>query len=367
MQLPVQVVHRVCCCTMMTPIFLASLLACSGDGSNDEAPVGEADATACETLEDGVCDALVSCPLDSDQMDCEAACGESEDWRELSGTMVGVCAHLAQRSAMEAAADEAVDESVGTWGSGGLVGTWDGQVTVRGAYANDEVDRHYRVYVPRRINPEVPTPVVFVLGGFMVDMYWLAEYTDMNRTADLNDFIVVYGQPEWRDFGSYWVYAWYVYDQAFQGDWEDNPDVAYLRAVYEELSGLYNLDKTRTYTTGHSRGAAMSVIAAFEAPELFAGACAQAGFVTHADYDDRIVELDPEWRPAVYLVHGTDDPDVQVEHSDAIEEVFLDLNWVEGEDYVYDRLEGVQHEWQSQYNQQVWSFLSQSALPQEDR
>jgi pimeloyl-ACP methyl ester carboxylesterase len=331
----------------MKALVLTLLLgACAGEQPPSESSENGSQVVPCETPSDGVCDELVTCALGSDQEDCEAACADGDDWRDLSDAMVGVCAHAAQRALVADAAEEEIDPSVGTWGSGGVVGTWDGQVTVRGAYTNTDVDRHYRVYAPRRINPDVPTPLVFVLGGFMVDMYWLAEYTEMNRTADLNDFIVVYGQPEWRDFGSYWVYAWYVYDQAFQGDWEDNPDVAYLRAVYDEVGALYNLDRSRIYTTGHSRGAAMSIIAAFEAPEMFAGACAQAGFVTHADYDES---------------------DVGVEHSDTIEEVLQDLDWEEGEDYVYDRLEGVSHEWQSQYNQQVWEFLSTKALPLEGR
>ena len=100
-------------------------------------------------------------------------------------------------------------------------------------------------------------------------MYWLAEFTELNRLADREDIIVVYGHPEWRDFGSYDVFSWYSYKEAYEGTWADNPDIAYMEAITEELSGRYNVDRSRVYVSGHSRGGALSMIAAFERPDLF--------------------------------------------------------------------------------------------------
>jgi hypothetical protein len=171
-------------------------MSCAGMACTPDSPDYE---SACATATDGQCDELSSCPLGSDAVDCEAAC-ESEPW----GALAGVCAHYRA----EPMPEDWADASLGSGGTGGEVGTWDGTVTVRGAYSNSEVDRHYRVYAPRRNNPDRPTPVVFVLGGFTVDMYWLAEFTELNRLADREDIVVVYGQPEWRDFTSYWVFGW---------------------------------------------------------------------------------------------------------------------------------------------------------------
>jgi poly(3-hydroxybutyrate) depolymerase len=309
---------------------------------------------ACATAGDGVCDELQGCPLGSDSSDCEAAC-ETEPWE---GGLVGVCAH----DQADPEPDAWADASNGSGGMGGEVGTWDGTVRVRGAYSSEEVDRHYRVYAPRRNDPDRPTPVVFVLGGFTVDMYWLAEFTELNRLADREDILVVYGQPEWRDFTSYWVFAWYVYEQAFQGSWEDNPDLHYLEAVLGEVEALYNVDTSRVYVTGHSRGAALSIIAGFERPDLFAGYCAQAGFSGANDYEDRIEELDLAVPPAGYLVHGSDDPDVNVDESDDLADFFDEMGYEKGTDYAYRRVDNATHEWQSQYNQQVWDFLDSRAL-----
>jgi poly(3-hydroxybutyrate) depolymerase len=323
--------------------------ACTSDGSDY--------AEACATPDDGVCDELAGCPLGSDSVDCDAVCSESP-W---SDEMVGVCAHDLATSESESAPNP----DLGSGGSGGPVGTWDGTVTVRGAYSTDQVDRHYRVYIPRRNDPDRPTAVVFALGGFTVDMYWLAEFTELNRLADREDLIVIYGQPEWRDFTSYWVFGWYVYEQAHQGSWEDNPDIAYLETVLGEVSELYNVDHSRVYVTGHSRGAALSIIAAHERPDLFAGYCAQAGFTGANDYEDRIEELALETPPAGYLVHGEDDPDVDVDESDDLSELFDEMGYIRGKDYAYRRIENATHEWQSQYNQHVWDFLDARSLGSE--
>ena len=303
----------------------------------------------CATAHDNVCDELITCALGTDSSDCDAAC-ESSPW---SPDIAGACAHdyngklpVSQRI-----------DGAGTEGTGGKSGTYDGIVRVRGAEADQLVDRHYRVYVPRRYNELRATPVLFALGGFSVDMYWLAEFTELNRLADREDIIVVYGHPEWRDFGSYDVFSWYSYIEAYEGTWADNPDIAYMEAITEELSALYNVDRSRVYVSGHSRGGALSMIAAFERPDLFAGFCAQAGFVRANDYDQRIEELAPTTRPAAYLVHGDADPDVNVRESDTVSGILQAANWEYKEEWFYKRIPGATHEWQTQYNQDMWDFL----------
>ena len=69
---------------------------------------------------------------------------------------------------------------------------------------------------------------------------------------------------------------WYTYKEAFEGEWEQNPDILYMESILTELKNSYNIDLSRVYVSGHSRGAALSIIAAFERPDLFAGFCAQA-------------------------------------------------------------------------------------------
>ena len=206
------------------------------------------------------------------------------------------------------------------------------------------------------------------MGGFLDDLYYLPTYTELERSAELADVILVYLQPEWRNFGGSlgWVFAWYVYENAWSGGWEDNPDIDFLARVRDEVGSLYNIDRTRTFVSGHSRGAALSVIATFERPDLFAGFCAQAGFVTVNDYDDRMRDLAPDSPRAGVIVHGIDDPDVGVSNSDVLAEELEDLGWEEEDHFEYLRLPGVTHFWQPQYNQDFLSFLVQHPMPLEE-
>ena len=321
-----------------------------------EDPVEE---DGCVSALDGVCDELLGCPLGTDSTDCDAVCeAEVSEW-----PLLGVCAHDVSMELLSFDLERSDVEA--SEGEGGLSGTWDGVVTVRGAYRSEEVQRHYRVYAPRRLRADEPVPVVFALGGFTVDMYWLAEFTELNRMADREGFVVVYGQPEYRRFnfgsGADYVFAWYVYRQAWQGDWDENPDIAYMEAVLGDVSALYNVDLSRVYVSGHSRGAGLSVIAAVERPDLFAGFGAHAGFGDVNGYIDRITELGETERLRGVLVHGEDDPDVRVYASDLLEDAFLEAGW--GDNLLYFRIPNATHEWQSQHNQEMYDFWMSGVRP----
>ena len=99
------------------------------------------------------------------------------------------------------------------------------------------------------------------------------------------------------------------------------------------------------------------MIAAFERPDLFAGFAPQAGFLTANEYDLRIEELASSVKPAAYIVHGDRDPDVPVSESDRLVEVLESQGWTEDSDFVYQRIPGAKHEWQSHFNQEMWDFF----------
>lgn len=321
--------------------------------------VGCAEPPPCATMADGTCDEPGVCAFGSDEADCAASCAD-EPWPP---EVVGACAH---RAASISGPD--VDPEAGSGGQGGPYGAWDGTVTVRGETGDEEIERQFRVYVPATVDPEVPAPVMFSLGGFTVDMYGLADYTELDRTADLGAFIVIYGNPPFVDFGGDygWVYAWYVYNQNWTGPWSDNPDLAFLRAVRDQVAGLYNIDRTRTFTSGHSRGAALSLIAAFEMPDIFAGFLWASGFLTNNDYDTRALRVDPARLPTAFMTHGEPDPDVPVSESDTLVGVYEELGGEEGVDFVYERLPDVGHEWQPQFNQAALDLLRGRPLDVED-
>lgn len=244
-------------------------------------------------------------------------------------------------------------------GAGGPRGTWDGHLVAAGRTRGAELTRYFRVHVPDGYDPAVPAPVVLMLSGFTVDMYGLEAYTELDRSADLHRFLVVYPQPDFRDFGPGigWVFAWHVYANEWQSKrWLDNPDLDFVRRLLARLGALYNVDRARVFAVGHSRGAALSIMLSFLAPDLVGGFGAQMGFAEVNGFDAFMRGYGGRKMPG-FLVHGTDDPDVPVAASDAIAELLRGEGWREGEDLVYLRLPGVTHQWQPQYNEQLWAFL----------
>jgi poly(3-hydroxybutyrate) depolymerase len=254
----------------------------------------------------------------------------------------------------------------GSHGSGGVGGLYVGEITADSGPGLEPTSRHYTVYVPPSYDPRVPTPLLFSSGGFTAGMYQMVNATQLMRTADANGFIVAFMQPKYELFGSLgrYVYAWDIYTT----DWPANPDLDYFKQVTARLKQQYNIDRTRIFASGHSRGAALSTILAFELPDLIAGFYSASGFT---QVDNTALALDQEIAthtgrkvPGV-LVHGTADQDVQVSSSDLTAQTMTGNGWVEGQDFMYYRLEFVAHEWQPQYNQQIWDFLSAHPLPLE--
>ena len=103
----------------------------------------------------------------------------------------------------------------------------------------------------------------------------------------------------------------------------------------------------------------MSVIAALELPNLFAGACSQSGF-TEFGYDERIRAYDGPKVP-MFFMHGVADTDVPVRRSDDIVNALRDKGWTR-DTLDFFRLADVAHRWQPQLNQEWWEFLSERPL-----
>ena len=278
-----------------------------------------ADDDSCAWAFDGVCGELEACALGTDSWDCDTACAGG--WSE---SIVGACAH----DAAVAAAGVPPPTDTGSHGTGGSLGVWSGTITARGRTATSEIVRHFKVYVPPTYDPRMPTPLIHVLGGFTVDMYGLDAYTELLRTADLNGFIVVFPQQHYYDFGGDigWVFAWNIFRSDWVGrGWLDNPDVDFIGRLTTELKLLYNIDRTRIFASGHSRGAAMSIILAFELTDTIAGFVSESGFAEANGFDSEMLAYTGTRRIPGVLVHGTRDPDVPIAESDTTRDLLLGL------------------------------------------
>ena len=321
-------------------LWLLPLAACNGE---DEVP-------PCAFVADGVCDEPANCPLGTDEEDCVAACESGENL------------HLfAAACALRDPPRPATENGVPSNGFGGVTGYVDGTVVVPdGEDLDQDVERHYRLYVPRAYDPSVSHPLVLMLPGHRVSHYSLASYTELPRAADEMGFLLVDAEQQWRWSGEH-RWAWHT-DWIWSTNAEENPDFDYILEVIDEVSGDYNVDSSRIFLAGHSRGASMAFSASLELSDVIAGACVQSGFTEYGYLDARFSTWDGRKVPMVFM-HGTDDPDVGVSSGDRMVDRLDELGWDEGEDYLYYRLEDVTHRWQPWLNPIWWEFLYQRPLP----
>ncbi len=321
----------------------------------------------CMYASDGLCDEPVNCVVGTDSLDCEAACAAGETPHLLAGAC-----------AFRDPPDHTVETGPGTGGELHLTGYRDGTIlTPTGENASEDVPRHYRLFVPSSYRPDQPAPVVIMLPGHRVDHYSLAQYTQLDRSAERNGFIAVYAEQQWRWQSGRW--AWWT-DWNWTSATVENPDLVYLRRLVERIGNEYNVDRSRVFSVGHSRGGAMAIIAGLEMPDVFAGICTQSGF-TEFQYHEVIAAYSGRKVPMVF-VHGALDPDVCIDcevnqmgcmhgpakpcsamGSDALVEQLGAAGWTD-HDLFYYRLDNVAHRWQPQLNQPVWDYLNARPHPE---
>ena len=125
-----------------------------------------------------------------------------------------------------------------------------------------EDKRRYIVYTPPSYQsaPQQAFPVVFNFHGGGMSMAEQMLYTQMNKTADRHQFIVVYPQGIKQD--------WNV---GFGMDYlAGTDDVGFTQAMLSKLKQDYRIDDKRIYATGLSRGGFFALRLAAELPQQFA-------------------------------------------------------------------------------------------------
>lgn len=164
------------------------------------------------------------------------------------------------------------------------------------------VERVYFVHEPAAVAADALLPVLIVFHGAGGDAI-RAEHTT-GFTADANDdgFLVVYpnGTQATEVAGEL---SWNA--GACCGLAKNNAvdDVAFVRAMVEQLELDYLVDSARIYLTGFSNGGMLSYRLVCEASDLFAGIAVVGGALNYAD-------CSPSNPVSVLIVHGTTDATV---------------------------------------------------------
>lgn len=163
--------------------------------------------------------------------------------------------------------------------------------------------REYVVHVPEGFDASNTYPVLLAFHGGFGNAEQFERSSGLSEVADERDFVVVYGQG--LSFGRLQAPVWNAgacCGQA-QENRRDIDDVAYVRAVVEDVRKRYSIDESRVYGTGMSNGAMLTQRLACEASDLLAGAASVAGTIAISD-------CDPERPIPILVIHGTDDENV---------------------------------------------------------
>lgn len=157
-----------------------------------------------------------------------------------------------------------------------------------------EFVRQYTVYVPEKyFELEAPVPLILALHGAGGTGQGMQAFSGLDAIADKEGFLV-------------------AYPDAISNSWNDGRndgvkeinDLGYLEHLIDSVAEKADIDRTRVYATGFSRGAMMAYRLICNYPTQFAGIAAVAStFPTYL-----ISECQNAPPVAVMMVQGTDDP-----------------------------------------------------------
>lgn len=169
-----------------------------------------------------------------------------------------------------------------------------GQTTTRTVTVGGR-ERSFRVHVPATYAKDESTPVVVMLhgGGGSGEQLETAS-SKMNPIADRERFIAVYPN------GSGIVRTWNGGNCCGKAVEDGIDDVAFVRALLDDLEASHCVDTRRVHAMGMSNGAILGHRLACELSDRIAAVAAVAGTIG-------VPTCTPAQHVAVMTIHGTDD------------------------------------------------------------
>jgi polyhydroxybutyrate depolymerase len=161
----------------------------------------------------------------------------------------------------------------------------------------DGRERSYLLHVPARYDPARPTPVVLAFHGATSNARLMQQFSGLSAKAEEAGFLIIYPNGT----GNLpTVLTWNGGDCCGYAVKHNVDDVAFVRALLDDLTGVMNVDPRRIFVAGMSNGAQMVYRLAAELADRIAAVAAVAGPMGAGDP-----------RPArpipVLHIHGTDD------------------------------------------------------------
>jgi poly(3-hydroxybutyrate) depolymerase len=206
----------------------------------------------------------------------------------------------------------------------------------------DTMIRQYRVVVPhKRMRP---TPVVFAFHGIGDSTASMADYSQLDRVAAQNGFILVY-PAALRSM-------WSTKNVNFS-DLDSNPDVRFFDQLLDHLASMHHIDRERIYVMGMSNGATFAQLLVTARSNQIAAVVAHSGPRLKG-----LAECDPTL--PIMLIVGENDSACSPMNADA-DQYRRNGNTVE-----YVSVPRLAHAWSARHNNQMWRFLFRHVRHKED-
>jgi polyhydroxybutyrate depolymerase len=153
----------------------------------------------------------------------------------------------------------------------------------------DHRARTYLVHVPPSSDAHTPLPVVLVLHGGLSNAEAAVRFTGLNEKADQAGFLAVYPNGTGRLPRAL---TWNAGNCCGYAEREGVDDVAFVRALLDDLATHFAVDRTRVYATGISNGGIMAYRLAAELSDRIAAIASISGPIgTTAIHPSRPVSI----------------------------------------------------------------------------
>lgn len=194
--------------------------------------------------------------------------------------------------------------------------------------------RRFRLVSPHSLPPD-SIPVVFAFHGIGDSTESMAAYSELDRLAAENGFLLVYPAA---------VRSMWATVNIDANDLDQNVDIRLFDALLDHLSERFEIDPDRVYLVGMSNGASFAQLVAFARPNV-------AAVVAHSGA--KLRELSMARNPfPVLLIVGSDDFAAAAMRSSADE--YRDNGHV----VEFISITDLGHEWSARHNAEMWEFLS---------
>ena len=156
--------------------------------------------------------------------------------------------------------------------------------------------RTYFVHTPTGYDPVKPIPVVLALHGATMNGPMMAWFSGLNKKSDEAGFIAVYPNGT----GLYSSLTWNGGNCCGSAMRRNVDDVAFIKALLDDLAKDFQIDMQRVYATGMSNGAIMVYRLASDLSDRIAAIAPVAGTMATE-------KCEPKHPVPVIHFHGTED------------------------------------------------------------